>query len=162
MIEIKQKLSTKDVRQATLLHLRPRPAFAILGLILLALLLVGLISSLCSPNRWNTNTLIMIGVTLYSVIVIFVLIPSKATKTFRQNKFFMYTMNCVFDEDGLHTESEINKSDMPWDHFRKFKTGKRMLLLYPSDATYFVFPKHLFTDAEWIKLLDLVKTKLKR
>ena len=162
MITIQQDINAADCRRAMFLHLRPRPVFAVAGVLMLVLFLLVLGSSLCSPNRWDRGTFIIIGVLLYLVAYFFWFLPRQASKRFKQTQFMKHEATCVIDNIGLHTTSELGHSDIPWDHFHKWKMGKSMILLYVTDTTYFIFPKRFFSGESWDEFKTTVESQLKK
>ncbi|OHB79427.1 MAG: hypothetical protein A2Z25_17625 [Planctomycetes bacterium RBG_16_55_9] len=162
MITIQQDINAGDYRRALFLHLRPRPVFAVAGVLVLLLFLLVLVCKLCSVDRWGRGTFIMIGVLLYLVTYFFWLLPRWASKSFKQNQFLKHKAMCVIDAAGLHSTSEVGNSDIPWDHFLKWKMGGNMILLYFTDTMYFIFPKRLFSVEFWDEFRAMADSKLKR
>ncbi len=132
------------------------------GVLILALFLLAFVLNMCSPEPWERSTFVMVGVLVYLGIYFFVMIPWRANKSFRQNRFLDHKAECKIDETGLHTQSDLGTSDIPWDHFHKWKESKRLLLLYPTDTMYFIFPRRQFDAEGWEELRRLAGEKLKK
>lgn len=49
---------------------------------------------------------------------------------------------------------------MRWTDFLKYKVGKKMVLVYHSDALFQMFPKRWFSEDEWQKFLDILREAL--
>jgi len=144
------------------LNLRPRPVYAVAGLLLLLLLVALLVIKLCSPTGWGHNEFIMLGILIFLLANFFVYLPWKVTKNFKQNPFFKHKMTRRIDDIGLHTESDLGNVTLPWDHLRKWKQNSRMILLYTSGSTYMVFPKRLFDEDAWKEFEELLVKHLKK
>ncbi len=99
---------------------------------------------------------------LYLGIYFFVVIPWRTNRSYRQNRFLDHKDEYRIDETGIHTKSDLGTSDMPWDHFHKWKESKRLLLLYPTDTMYLLFPRRLFDAEGWEAFRTLAREKLKK
>ena len=162
MIKIQEDINAGDYRRALFLHLRPRPVFAVLGILIILVFLLDLVWMLCSPDRWERDTFGMIGFLLFLAVYFFWFLPWRVSKSFKQNQFLKHSSTCVIDVTGVHTTSELGNSDIPWDHFHKWKMGRNMILLYPTDTMYFIFPKRLFSAESWDEFRAMVDSQLKR
>ena len=162
MITIQEDINAKDYRRAMFLNLRPRPVFAVAGILILLVFLLGLVWMLCSPDRWKPVTFFLIGVLLYIAAYFFWFLPWQVAKSFKQNLLLKHKSTCVIDAAGFHTTSELGNSDIPWDHFHKWKMGKKMILLYFSDTMYLIFPRRLFSVESWDEFKAMADSQLKR
>ena len=162
MIAIRQEIRPEDYRRAVYLHLRPRPVFAVAGVLMLALVVLALVLMIRSHPPWDPIMLVLPGCLVYLAVVFFVLIPWRATKQFKQNRFLAHATDYRIDETGLLVQSDLGTTKIPWDHLHKWKENKRLILLYPTDATYFLFPRRLFTSAEWEEFRTLAAQHLKK
>ena len=162
MIAIRQEIRPEDYRRAVYLHLRPRPVFAVAGILMLALAVLALVLMIRSHPPWDPITLVLPGCLAYFAVFFFVALPWQATRHFRQNRFLAHATEYRIDETGLHAQSDLGTTEIPWDHLHKWKENRRLILLYPTDATYFLFPRRLFTDAEWEEFRALAAQHLKK
>lgn len=161
MIAIRQDIRPEDCRRAVFLHLRPRPVLGAAGLLILALAALGTVQKICSSDPWNSSTFVPLA-SLAFLAVFFVALPWRATQRFRQNRFLAHAVEYRIDEAGLHARSDLGTTEIPWDHLRKWKENKRLILLYPTDATYFLFPRRLFAPADWEEFRGLAAQHLKK
>ncbi len=155
-------IGIRDYRHALFLHLRPRPVFAVAGILMLLLVLFGLIQKLFSPEPCQPFILLICGVFLYLVIYFFYYLPKSAASNFKNDRFSKYKATYLMDDHGFHSTSELGNTVIPWDHFLKWKADRRMILLYPYQTLYFIFPRHLFTDDSWVEFRSLVAKKIKK
>ena len=162
MIAIRQDIRPEDCRRAVYLHLRPRPVFGVAGILMLALVALALALKFRSPTPWDLSTLMLVGCMVYLAVYFCVVIPWRTTKHYRQNRFLAHATDYRIDEAGLHVQSDLGTTEIPWDHLRKWKENKRLILLYPTDATYFLFPRRLFAPAEWEAFRALAAQHLKK
>ena len=162
MIAIRQDIRPEDCRRGIYLHLRPRPVLGVAGILMLALVALALALKFRSPTPWDLSTLMLVGCMAYLAVYFCVVIPWRTTKHYRQNRFLAHPAEYRIDEIGLHAQSDLGTMEIPWDHLRKWKENKRMILLYPTDATYFLFPRRLFTAEEWEEFRALAAQHLKK
>ena len=162
MTTVQQDLKPEDYRHAVFLHLRPRPIIGLAGLLVLALFVFALVLKLTSPDPWDRLTFILLGGSVYLGVYFFVLIPRRANKSFAQNRFLKDHGECDIDDTGLHTRSDLGATEIPWDHLHKWKESKRMLLLYPTDTMYIIFPRRLFDAEGWEEFRELAGKNLKK
>ena len=139
---------------AGLFHINPT---ALLGRALLTSLGLGAASAvLAFVVVWPLASLAVLAVYCFGVI------PWRATKHFKQNRFLAHAAEFRIDETGLHVRSDLGASDIPWDHLHKWKENKRLILLYPTDAMYYLFSRRLFTAEEWEEFRGLAAKHLKK
>ena len=165
MVTIQQDADTfsaKDCRHALFLHMRPRPILAVVGIAMVLLILFCLIWDVFVMKRWNHTTRILLGSSLYLTAYFFCFLPWRATRIFKQNQFRKHKLTQVIDDFGLHSTSELGKSDIPWDHFNKWKEDGKMILLYTTDTMFITFLKRLFTDNALAEFKMLAARNLKR
>ena len=162
MITIRQDIRPEDYRRAVYLYLRPRPVLGVAGILMLALVALALALKFRSPTPWDSSAVMLVGCLVYLAIYFCVVIPWRATKQYRQNRFLTHPTEYRIDETGLHVQSDLGTTEIPWDHLRKWKENKRLILLYPTDAAYFLFPRRLFAPAEWEEFRGLAAQHLKK
>ncbi len=162
MITIQQELRASDFRQALFVHLRPRPGLKAAGILVLILVAITFAWELAHPTRWNVYTLILVGVLAYLAWLFFVFLPSCATRSYNQNKFLKHATTLRIDESGIHAESDLGNSTVPWDHLHKWKEGRNLILLYPMDSMYFVFPRRVFPGASWEEFRQLAAARVRK
>jgi hypothetical protein len=161
MIMVQMHISAKDYRHALFVHQRPRRSLAICGILILVPVLLFIVCKLCSQSRWNDpGPLVAIGVLLYLSVYFFCFLPWQATQSFKQNRFLNDNATCVINDAGIHTQSELGNSDIPWDHFHRWKLSNRMILLYVTNTMYMIYPRHLFTDDAWSEFKGLARKNL--
>ena len=162
MIAIRQDIRPEDYRRAAYLHLRPRPVLGVAGTLILALAALGTVQKICSPDPWNSSTFVPLASLAFLAVFFFVALPWQATRHFRQNRFLAHATEYRIDETGLLVQSDLGTTKIPWDHLHKWKENRRLILLYPTDAAYYLFPRRLFTAAEWEAFRALAAQHLKK
>ena len=162
MIAIRQDIRPEDCRRAVYLHLRPRPGYGVAGTLILALAALGTVQKIYSPDPWNSSTFVPLASLAFLAVFFFVALPWQATRNFKQNRFLTHPTEYRIDETGLLVQSDLGTTKIPWDHLHKWKENRRLILLYPTDAAYYLFPRRLFTAEEWEEFRALAAQHLKK
>ena len=162
MIAIRHDVRPEDYRRAAFLHLRPRPVFGVAGILILALAAFGAVHKICSADTWNPSMFVPLGSLVFLAVYFFAVIPWRATRQFKQNRFLAHVAEFRIDAAGLRSQSDLGSMEIPWDHLHKWKESPRLILLYPTDATYLIFPRRLFAPAEWEEFRALTAQHLKK
>jgi hypothetical protein len=138
-VRIEGIIKESDYLRSQYLHLRPRPIFAIIGLILSALFLWALISS---PS-WAIS-----AVVAYLVLWLLVFIPWQAKKNYRQYKALSEPVSVEVQDEGLFFKRENGEGLVPWSHIIKWRQSNTLLLLYPASNVFHLVPSHFFSTPE--------------
>ncbi len=129
------QLKEVDYVAAQFLHLRPRPVFAVIGLILLCLAICAIVYV---HSFWFLFGLI------YLVVFFAVIIPFKAKRTFRQYKVMSEPVTMEVLEGGLFFKRTNGEGLVPWSHIVKWKNNKKLAILYPAGNLFYMVPNHFF------------------
>lgn len=145
-------LKEADHVAAQWLHIRPRPIFAIIGIMLLGVALAALYAS----RSWS------IGLALLFVsLILFVYMPFKARRQFREYKALSERTVIELRDDGIYIRRENGEGLVPWSHLIKWRSNDKLLLLYPTSQLFYPLPSHFFQSSEsFHDFVALVKTRL--
>lgn len=132
-------IQESDYIRSQYLHIRPRPVFAVVGLLILLLF----VWSLVSAPSW-----VMAAVTVYLALWLFVFIPWRAKKNYRQYKALSEPVSIEVRDDGLFFKRENGEGLVPWSHIIKWRQSKTLLLLYPTSNVFHLVPSHFFLTPE--------------
>ena len=148
MIEATGKLEAEDYVQAQYLHIRPRLAFKILGVLIAGLCLWAMWYSFFGDDSpgFNWSDLIIPAGVAYFVAQFFVYVPWKTRRIYHQQKSLKREAHMRFDDTGLSAENEMGQGTTPWADYVKWKENERLFLLYISDPFFHMIPKRLFDD----------------
>ncbi len=135
-----------DYVRAQYLHIKPRPLFAVLGLLILIMVVVVF---LFMPN-W-----ILAGALAYLILWAGFLIPWFAKKNYRQYKAISEPMTLEVREDGIFFKRKNGEGLLPWMDIVKWRQNKSLFLLYPANNLFHLVPKHFFSNSE--RFDDLAK-----
>lgn len=144
-------IQESDYVRSQYLHIRPRPVFAVIGIVILALFAWSLAASF----SW-----IMTGVVVYLVLWLGVFIPWYARKNYRQYKALSEPVAVEVREDGLFFKNSNGEGLVPWSHIVKWRRSDKLLLLYPASNIFHLVPSHFFpTQKAYAEFVEVLKTR---
>ena len=154
------KITESDFLYSQWLHIKPRKAFSIIGIILLILVLI------CSA--WALIGCIFYGLGFSSLIWVIFLITyfpgliyirtRKIKKIYAQSKFLHEEISISINDESYVCETASTKNNVKYSDVVKFKSDKKMLLVYLNDFQFSIFPKN---NAEIILIADEIETRIK-
>ena len=161
-MKIHCQITPGDYIEAQYLHLRPRPLFKYIGILLFALAILASLQQFVFPTprlvAWLPSA--TLGCLLYFALLYFVLIPKRIRKIYKQQKSLQSPYESNITEEAYGTVGVQGTARIPWTEFYKFKTGKNMILVYQSDAIYHIFPKRWFTDRQFAVFHSILQDQL--
>ena len=162
---IQGTFSPQDLKNANWLHLRPRRALAVFGIIIVIAILLSLwytfFEGWLAEVQWVRWALL--GAFAYFFALFGIVVPLKIGRTYRQRKDLQRPCTFAPSEAGLRIETEGSQGVKPWSDYLKWREGKSTFLLYLSDNMYQIIPKHFFSSTEEIdRFRDLVEAKVAR
>ncbi len=145
------KLTESDVINAMQLHGRgSNKTLFILIIVGIALVFVGIFTE---HKELGFGGAIGGGIGYFSVL--FLLIPFKAKKHYRQHKTLRNEITMLLSEHGINFKSESGESKLHWSDVHKWKHGKDVYLLYiTSDMFHMVPSRALTNEKDFCKLLS--------
>jgi hypothetical protein len=142
------QLTPDDLVAAHRLSLRPRAGFRGACYVLLGLVVVAAaISSTAIIRReapLNSLTVPLLLVA-YVAIIVFVIMPWRARKIFRQQKGLQRPYTVTLESDEFVVEAHNGHMRLKWSDVHKWKYNHRLILLYHSDAIYSMIPCRVFS-----------------
>jgi hypothetical protein len=154
MAPIHGLLTEADYLAAQRLHMKPRSAFAIVALALVALAVASFIAS---PSWMLGAALAMLAATF------FVYLPFNAKRTFRQYKALSEPTSIEVRDEGVYFKRETGEGLVPWSHVVKWRHSSTLLLLYPANRVFYLIPAHFFQDqSAFASFVSVIESKLGR
>lgn len=148
------QLKEDDYVAAQFLHLRPRPVFFVIGIILLVLYALVLVIALFNGFYDLLYSILLIGLGGF-----FLQFQSK--RLFRQYKALSEPVTMEVREDGLFFKRTNGEGLVPWSHIHKWRNNKRLVLLYPAGNVFHMIPSHFFVDSDAFQaFISTLGTKL--
>jgi hypothetical protein len=164
-IVISGSLSANDYLAAMRLHMRPRPLYYWLGIIL-CLLAVGVMLHqtifipLTLDNAWIPLAF-LVGISLVGNYF-FISLPKQVRRTYAQQKLLHENQLIQINSDFLITSTGQTYRKVKLDIFHNYKYNNRMVLLYQSEAVFNIFPRRWFSsDADYDLFVSYVKDRVK-
>jgi hypothetical protein len=152
MNPIQGSIQEADYLAAQWLHRKPRPVFAVIGV----LLLVGALAAL-----YTSRSLPLGMILAFLLLIFFVYEPLKAKRVFRQYQALSEPMTVELRDDGLFFKRENGEGLVPWSHVIKWRSNDKLLLLYPASGLFYLLPSHFFPSSDAFKeFVTLVRSKL--
>jgi len=152
MMPIQGTLSESDYVSAQFLHVKPRPALKITGLLLVAICIAV---AIFHPTLWFIVAL------AYLVGSFLIYMPFKARRTFRQYKALSEHVTIEVRDDGLFFKRTNGEGLVPWSHILKWRANDKMLLLYPASSMFYLITTKFFPSQDsFIEFKTLIETKL--
>jgi len=75
-------------------------------------------------------------------------IPWHAKRAFRMYKAMSEHFSVDSRPDGLFFRRTNGEALLPWDHIVRWRSDRKVLILYPTTNLYHVLPARLFVDSE--------------
>jgi hypothetical protein len=150
-MNIKVTLTFDDYKNAQWLSMRPRPVYKYAGIIILILLVICFLFSVYDSvleRDFDRGRLIFWGCIAYLLFFYFYLYPSKYKRLYKQHKLLKEPIDFEVHEAGIKFKSPSIDANLGWDHFIKWKEGKKTFILYQNDALMNIFPKRYFNNED--------------
>lgn len=136
---IQGQLKEHDYVAAQFVHMRPRPIFAFIGILLLGLAIWAML---------NGALLILSIVIIYLAFSYLFLIPFKAKKVFKQYKALSDPVKVSIEDNGLYFKRDNGEGLVTWPEIIKWRHNKKIILLYPASNVFYLLASHLFESEE--------------
>jgi hypothetical protein len=160
MIEVKGIIQPGDYVKAQYLHMRPRPLYEILGIIVLALFFWATWIAITDDDH-DAFDLLYLALIIALILNYTVYIPWKTRRVYRQHKALQRELSFKFDATGALVTNENGQSRMPWSDYLRWKQNDHLILIYLSDSMYHMLPSRLFVDPDdFEKLGELLTSKI--
>ncbi len=152
-IEIEGQLTEKEHTAAQWLNLKPRPVFAIAGVLLVILSLIVLWLSFLGPYSHQAGTarwavLAFLGYLLFHWTFV---LPMKWRRIYRQQLSLQKPYKLEITEQGISGQTDNMQGTNSWSDYIRWKEGNGVFLLYWSDALFQVIPLRFFSTGEQVE-----------
>lgn len=162
MMKLQCQLTPRDYIQAQFLHSRPRPILKWIGLFLVGLALVvcvdGFLNLPESEAPWRP--FIIFAALLYFALFYGVWLPFRTRRLFSQQKALQEPYEVDISDDAFSASSSHGQTTMVWKDFHKYKTNKKIILLYQSDALFHMFPMRWFSGDQFSEFQEILRANL--
>lgn len=158
MIEVKGVFQPSDYVRAQYLHIRPRPLYKVLGVIVLVLFLWAAWLAFTSDDFGAFDILFLVTIVAF-ILNFTVYIPWKTRRVYRQQKALQRGLSFKFDDAGASISNENGHSTSPWSDYLKWKQNDHLILIYLSDCMYHMLPRRMFVDPGGFEKLGELLTR---
>lgn len=90
----------------------------------------------------------LVGLAVMQAALFFLYLPNRAKRLYRQQKNLHREYRFSWDDQGVFLQAEDYQEKIRWADLSKAKENRTLLLLYPSDHLFHVFPKRSFNNPE--------------
>lgn len=153
------RILPEDYLAGVRLNMRPRKAWAIAGIALLAVMAAGaailLWKVVVGEGDWLD--LIFPAAVAWLALWYWAFIPRQVRKLYSQQRSLQEPFDAAFDTAGMRVNNERGDAMLPWTDVHKWRESKRLFLIYQSDALFHLLPKRCFeSEAEQKGLRELL------
>ena len=111
-------------------------------------------------NLWYSIPLITYG--LIAIAIHFFMTKTIGKRAFKKLKDYHEPFSMSIEEEGLIIEIKAKQYEVPWSNLKKALITDELILLYPSDAVFFIFPRGNFSGSEFEEFKMLVREKVQK
>lgn len=142
-------IQESDFKRATWIDLRPRKAFAVVGilLLLLAIMLLGYFSiQYVKTGKGLSLVIQQFGSLVAIYLLVWVWVPR------RLNRVYQYLLgkriSILITDTELVSDAGAITTTLSWDAFRRWKCDNSMIVLYQNEGAIHFFPRRGFASAD--------------
>ena len=151
-----------DAIDMLLLHVKPRPWFAVVGSALVVLAIAACFLPHRTPDgRTEEPSLFLPAILVFLALYAFLYVPWNVYRLYQQHPMRMLSSRVEASDGGLTIKSERGEARLSWSDFRRWRSNSKVLLLYMTDANFVTFPARLFAaDGAYGEFRELVAKHL--
>ena len=87
-------------------------------------------------------------------------IRRSARRYFRNNPHYKHDFTADISEAGVHVVTPTDDTQSKWGGFVRFLESDRIFLLFYSELTFIIFPKHAFAPGEAEQFHELLRLNI--
>ncbi|MEO5673687.1 MAG: YcxB family protein [Chitinophagales bacterium] len=111
-------------------------------------------------NLWYSVPLIIYGIV--AIILHFYISRTVGKRAFKKLKQYHEPFSISADDDGLIIEIKNKQYEVPWNGLKKALMTDDLILLYPNDAVFFIFPRVNFSANGFDEFRNKVKENIEK
>jgi len=111
-------------------------------------------------NLWFSLPLILYGI--IAVISHIRLTRTIGKRAYKKLSDYHDPMTMEIGEENVSLIIGDHRNVIPWSDFKKALITEEMVLLYPNEKIFFIFPEKNFAGEEYSSFCELVKTKVEK
>ena len=83
-----------------------------------------------------------------------------ARRYFRNNPHYKHDFTADISENGVHVVTPTDDTQSKWGGFVRFLESDRIFMLFYSELTFIIFPKHAFAPGEAEQFRELLRVNI--
>jgi hypothetical protein len=160
-LHLQTQLTAEDYVEARLLHGWVR-AYIIYTLLILTIILLILAVSGARLNSPTGNGCVL-GLAIALALGLKTVpraVARRSRRIFAQQKSLHVTREILISDTTISSKSDRGDARLPWSDFYKWNGNDKIILLYPSENLFHMFPRRWFTSGEFGEFKDLLAQKV--
>lgn len=145
------KLEPSDCRRAAWVDIKPRPVFAVVGIVMMIIALAVFTLGLHRLAKTGEGLVFVIclGASLaYMGLYVFAWQPRRFSRLYKQQKLLQGEFTFEITDEHLVSRDSHGETKLPWSVFHKWKSADDIVILYQSDTLFHAFPSRWFPSVE--------------
>ena len=143
------------------LSIRPKKIYIIFLTFLLVIMFLFMVLGVfnaATQKKADYSWLWAIGLAAYFGLIYYRIVYSSAKKQFKQSKKLSEPFEIEIVEDSIRTKASFGEGELKFTDFHKWKSDKKMILLYHSDALFQMIPTRAFaSEAERLDVIAKIQ-----
>ncbi|MCC5636181.1 YcxB family protein [Nostoc sp. CHAB 5844] len=163
-ISFRIQLTTNDYIKANYLHLRPATELRVYYLLLLGIYisLGGFLSySVIILGGNIADFIFWLSLGICGLYLYFFLLPSRVRRISSQSTYVTFEHQVEISPEMLEVVEVTGTTRMRLADFHKYKVSQELIVLYPTDRSFYIFPRRCFpSEADVQTFLSYLQTNL--
>jgi hypothetical protein len=80
---------------------------------------------------------------------------------FKNSSSFNKEFTFDIQDEGIQVNTNTSNGSAKWETFSRYASDPNMLIIYPQTNIFYMIPKRVLSNEDWLRLLELVKSKIK-
>jgi len=163
-IKVNITYTPEDLQKSYMLHfnkklpLRSRRTLFISIILILLGVFLYYVDVFNGEMNWLCWFFMGYGVAL--IFYYFIRLYTMGKRFFKKLPEFSNNFTYVFSEEGISVTGVKLSSNLKWNHFRSALITNELVLLYPNEIRFNIFPKKYFIDNQYEQFVQLVKKNI--
>lgn len=144
------QISSDDYLSAIRAGMKPRPAFAVLGGLIVVLALIAVVFTLYAwrlQERGWTDVLCLAAIA-YIPAWYWLYLPWKVRRLYTQQRSLQEPASVEIGVAGLQFSTATGGGLLPWENIYRWRESRTVFVIYQSDALLHLIPKRCFDSPQ--------------
>ncbi|HEX8240544.1 MAG TPA: YcxB family protein [Allosphingosinicella sp.] len=99
---------------------------------------------------------LIVGLMMYSFL--YLTLPRRAARLFRQQKTFQQCFQYMWSDDGITLRTPSSEARYAWSQIYRWADGRTALLLFFNEQIFYFIPRRVLGPEEWADLKAAVES----